>query len=52
MGGAVIPSGLLFGLGVSVLMGGARFSQNVHLQRKARLMKIPKNFASNVFPPQ
>ena len=25
------PTGLLFGLGFSVLMGGARFSQNGHL---------------------
>ena len=29
-------------------MGGARFSQNGHLQRKALLLNIPESFAFNV----
>ena len=33
MGGAVIPPGLLFGLGLLSTDEGARFSQNGHLQR-------------------
>ena len=33
-------------------MGGARFSQNGHLQRKAWLLNIPKSFVSNVLPLQ
>ena len=54
MGGAVIPPGLLFALGLlsSWLTGGARFSQNGHLQRKAWLLNIPENFAFNVLPSQ
>ena len=32
--------------------GGARFSQNGHLQRKALLLNIPKSFAFNVLPSQ
>ena len=30
------------------LMGGARFSPNGHLQRKARLLNIPESFAFSV----
>ena len=34
-------------------MGGARFSQNGHLQIKALwLLNIPETFASSVLPPQ
>src|SRR5512138_2494982 len=33
-------------------MGGARFSQNGHLQRKAQLLNIPESFAFNVCPSQ
>ena len=33
-------------------MGGARFSQNGHLQREAWLLNIPESFASNVLPSQ
>ena len=53
-GWAVIPPGLLFGLGLlsSWLTGGARFSQNGHLQRKAWLLNIPDSFAFNVLPSQ
>ena len=50
----MIPPGLLFALGLlsSWLMGGARFSQNGHLQRKALLLNIPESFAFNVLPSQ
>ena len=50
----MIPLGLLFALGLlsSWLMGGARVSQNGHLQRKALLLNIPKNFVFNVLPSQ
>ena len=50
----MIPPGLLFTLGLlsSWLMGGARFSQNGHLQRKAWLLNIPESFAFNVLPSQ
>ena len=50
----MIPPGLLFALGIlsSLLMGGARYSQNGHLQRKARLLNIPASFAFNVLPSQ
>ena len=53
-GGAAIPPGLLFTLGLlsGWLMDGARFSQNVHLQRKAWLLNIPDSFAFNVLPSQ
>ena len=33
-------------------MGGARFSQNGHLQRKAVLLNIPESFAFNVLSSQ
>ena len=33
-------------------MGGARFSQNGHLQRKVWLLNIPESFAFNVLPSQ
>ena len=36
--------------GFSVLISGARFSQNGPLQRKAGLLNIPESFASNVLP--
>ena len=50
----MIPPGLLFALGLlsSWLMGGTRFSQNGHLQRKALLLNIPESFAFNVLPLQ
>ena len=51
----MIPPGLLFALGLlsSWLTGGARFSQNGHLQRKALwLLDIPESFAFNVLPSQ
>ena len=50
----MIPPGLLFALGLlsSWLMGGARFSQNGHLQGKALLLNIPERFAFNVLPSQ
>ena len=50
----MIPPGLLFALGLlsSWLMGGARLSQNGHLQREAWLLNIPESFASNVLPSQ
>ena len=50
----MIPPGLLFALGLlsSWLTGGARFSQNGHLQRKVLLLNIPESFASNVLPSQ
>ena len=53
-GGAVIPPGLSFALGLlsGWLTGGARFSQNVHLQRMAQLLNIPQSFAFNVVPSQ
>ena len=54
MGGAVIPPALEFSLGLLSLwlMGGARFSQNGHLQRKALLLNVPESFAFNVLPSQ
>ena len=33
-------------------MGGAKFSQNGHLQRKAQLLNIAESFASSVLPSQ
>ena len=50
----MIPPGLLFALGLlrSWLTGGARFSQNGPLQRKALLLNIPESFAFNVLPSQ
>ena len=50
----MIPPGLLFALGLlrGWLTGGARFSQNGHLQRKALLLNIPESFAFNVLPSQ
>ena len=33
-------------------MGGARFSQNGHLQKKAGLLNIPKSFAFKIHPSQ
>ena len=50
----MIPHGLLFALGLlsGWLMGGARFSQNGPLQRKAWLLNIPESFAFNVLPSQ
>ena len=49
-----IPPGLLFPLGLlnSWLTGGARFSQNGYLQRKALLLNVPESFAFNVLPSQ
>ena len=53
-GWGCVPPGLLFALGLlrSWLTGGARFSQNGHLQRKALLLNIPESFAFNVLPSQ
>ena len=50
----MIPPGLLFALGLlsSWLTGGARFSQNGHLQRKAQLPNSPESFAFTVLPSQ
>ena len=49
----MIPPGLLFALGLLRLTdGGARFSQNGPLQRKALLLNIPESFAFNVLPSQ
>ena len=50
----MIPPGLLFALGLlsSWLTGGASFSQNGHLQRKALLLNILESFAFNVLPSQ
>ena len=50
----MIPPGLLSALGLlnGWLTGGARFSQNDHLQRKAWLLNIPDSFAFNVLPSQ
>ena len=42
------PTWIVVGLLSSWLMGGARFSQNGHLQRKALLLNIPESFAFNV----
>ena len=50
----MIPPGLLFALGLlsGWLTGGARFSQNGPLQRKALLLNIPQSFAFTVLPSQ
>ena len=50
----MIPPGLLFAQGLlsGWLTGGARFSQNGPLQRKALLLNIPESFAFNVLPSQ
>ena len=52
MGGAVIPLGLLFALGLLRADGWGQIFQNGHLQRKALLLNTPESFASNGLPPQ
>ena len=48
----MIPPDFCLAWGFSVLMGGARFSPNGHLQRKAQLLNIPESFAFSVLPSQ
>ena len=50
MGGAVIPPRLLFGLGLLALIGGARFSQNGHLQSNTLQWIFPRPLPPMSFP--
>ena len=51
MGGAVSPSGLLFGLGLLSADGWGQIFPKWPLPEEQRLMIISENFASNVLPP-
>ena len=51
-GGAVIPPGLLFGLGLLSADGWGQVFPKWPPPEKGRLLTIPKGFASNVLPPQ
>ena len=52
MDGAVIPPGLLFELGLLNPDGWGQIFPKWPFLEKHTLMNIPKNFASNVLPPQ
>ena len=52
MGQAVIPLGLLFGLGLLWADGWGWIFPKQPPPEKHRLMNIPKSFASNALPPQ
>ena len=52
MGGAVIPPGLLFGLGLLSTDGWVQIVPKCPPPEKYMLMNIPKSFASNMLPPQ
>ena len=52
MGRAVIPPGLLFGLGLLSADWCGQIFPKRPPPEKHRLMNIPKSFASNVLPPQ
>ena len=51
-GGAVIPPGLLFALGLLSADGWGQIFPKWPPPEKCRLMNIPKSFASNTLPPQ
>ncbi len=51
-GGAVIPPGLLFGLGLLRADGWGQIFPKWPPPEKGTLMNIPKSFASNVLPTQ
>ena len=52
MGGAVIPPGLLFGLGLLRADGWGRIFSKWLPPEKGTLLNIPKSFASSVLPSQ
>ena len=52
MGGAVIPLGLLFGLGLLSTDGWSQIFPKWPPLEKHMLMVSPETFASNVLPPQ
>ena len=52
MGGAVIPPGLLFGLGLLSTDGWGQIFPKWPLVEKHTLMNIPETFAFNALPPQ
>ena len=52
MGGALVPPGLLFGLGLLSTDRWGQIFPTWPPPEKWMLMKIPKSFASNVLPPQ
>jgi len=52
MVGAVISPGLLFGLGLLSADGWGQIFPKWPSLEEHMLMNIPKNFASNVLPPQ
>ena len=52
MGGAVIPPGLLLGLGLLSTDGWSQIFPKWPPPEKGMLMNIPKSFASSVPPPQ
>ena len=51
-GGAVIPPGLLFGLGLLSADGRGQIFPKWPPPEKGMLLNIPKSFASNFLPPQ
>ena len=52
MGGAVIPPGLLFALGLLWADGWGLIFPKWPPPEKGTLTNIPESFASNVLPPQ
>ena len=52
MGGAVIPPGLLFALGLLSADGWGQIFPKWPPPEKGTLLHIPKSFAYNVLPPQ
>ena len=52
MDGAVIPPGLLFGLGLLCADGQSQIFPKWPPPEECMLMDIPKSFASNALPPQ
>ena len=52
MGGAVIPLGLLFGLGLLSAHGLGQIFPQLPPLEEHMLMNIPESFASSVLPPQ